>query len=324
MRAGDTRAGPRRPCRPDREPSSTRPTRIVAMAGVHPFIELLRAGRRRDHRRAQLATAACSPRRRSTTAFRESQAYYLGKVLECASFCAEPYGGKETVLGEVTRGRREGHRDASRRSAAPSPRSRATRCTSAPIRTSSMSPAARSTCRECRYEQVGEKTTRITGARFVAGAGVPRQARRRRQGRRALRRHGRHPRSVHDRHVDAVIAWAREQGARALRRAAATSCTTPCTAATASWASSSRCATGRRTSCASWCRASRRRAEMAEEVVHDRHAPDVLRAPARREGLGRLGRVRARRGAAREPGATAGRSTTRCAATIRSSCSRRT
>jgi hypothetical protein len=23
-------------------------------------------------------------------------------VLECASFCAEPYGGKETVLGEIT------------------------------------------------------------------------------------------------------------------------------------------------------------------------------------------------------------------------------
>jgi hypothetical protein len=28
-------------------------------------------------------------------------AFYLGKVLECASFCAEPYGGKETVIGEV-------------------------------------------------------------------------------------------------------------------------------------------------------------------------------------------------------------------------------
>ena len=26
--------------------------------------------------------------------FPEAQAYYLGKVLECASFCAEPYGGK--------------------------------------------------------------------------------------------------------------------------------------------------------------------------------------------------------------------------------------
>jgi hypothetical protein len=25
-----------------------------------------------------------------------------GKVLECATFCAEPYGGKESVLGEIT------------------------------------------------------------------------------------------------------------------------------------------------------------------------------------------------------------------------------
>src|SRR5439155_3610578 len=33
--------------------------------------------------------------------FPEAQAYYLGKVLECASFCAEAYGRKETVLGEV-------------------------------------------------------------------------------------------------------------------------------------------------------------------------------------------------------------------------------
>ena len=30
--------------------------------------------------------------------------YYLGKVLECASFCAEPYGGKEIVLGEIADG----------------------------------------------------------------------------------------------------------------------------------------------------------------------------------------------------------------------------
>src|SRR5436305_1758623 len=34
----------------------------------------------------------------------EPLAYYLGKVLECASFCAEPYGGKETVLGEIIDG----------------------------------------------------------------------------------------------------------------------------------------------------------------------------------------------------------------------------
>ena len=34
--------------------------------------------------------------------FPEGLAYFYGKVLECASFCAEPYGGKESVLGEIT------------------------------------------------------------------------------------------------------------------------------------------------------------------------------------------------------------------------------
>ncbi len=32
----------------------------------------------------------------------EGLSYYLGKVLECASFNAEPYAGKETVIGEIT------------------------------------------------------------------------------------------------------------------------------------------------------------------------------------------------------------------------------
>ena len=34
--------------------------------------------------------------------FPEGLAYFYGKVLKCASFCAEPYGGKESVLGEIT------------------------------------------------------------------------------------------------------------------------------------------------------------------------------------------------------------------------------
>src|SRR5499427_10789005 len=77
--------------------------RIVAMAGVHPYIELLRqnadviiGGRSSDS--AVFAAPAIH------AGFPENQSYYLGKVLECASFCAEPYGGKETVLGEVSDG----------------------------------------------------------------------------------------------------------------------------------------------------------------------------------------------------------------------------
>src|SRR5437879_3903247 len=75
--------------------------RIVAMAGVHPYLELLKQG----------ADVIIGGRSSDSCVFAapaihrgipENQAYYLGKVLECASFCAEPYGGKETVLGEAT------------------------------------------------------------------------------------------------------------------------------------------------------------------------------------------------------------------------------
>src|SRR5437899_9297395 len=34
--------------------------------------------------------------------FPEAAAYYLGKVLECASFAAEPFMGKESIIGTVT------------------------------------------------------------------------------------------------------------------------------------------------------------------------------------------------------------------------------
>ena len=120
---------------------------------------------------------------------------------------------------------------------------------------------------DCRYEQVAEKTTRITGARVHRRAGVPRQARGRgKVGERYVGMVGiRDPYTIA--HVDAVIGWARDQVRERFGEAAtATSCTTRSTAATASWASSNRCATSRRTSCASSSRASRPTAEMAEEV----------------------------------------------------------
>ena len=75
--------------------------RIVAMAGVHPYIALLRRAPTSSSA-AAAATAPSSPRRPSATGYPEALAYYYGKVLECASFCAEPYGGKESILGEIT------------------------------------------------------------------------------------------------------------------------------------------------------------------------------------------------------------------------------
>jgi hypothetical protein len=184
-------------------------SRIVAMAGVHPFIRLLQRGADviiggRSSDSCVFAAPAIHH------GFPESQAYYLGKVLECASFCAEPYGGKETVLGEVTQ-------DAVEVTAmAP-----AQRCTVASVAGPAMYERANPYYEHvaggtldmagCAYEQIAEKTTRITGARFreaaefrvkLEGAG--------KVGERYVGMVGiRDPYTIA--HVDAVIAWARDK-----------------------------------------------------------------------------------------------------------------
>ena len=139
--------------------------RIVAMAGVHPFIKLLEQGADvviggRSSDAAVFAAPAIHH------GFPEPLSYYLGKVLECASFCAEPYGGKETVLGEVTA--------ADVRVTAMHP---AQRCTIASVAGHAMYERSNPyqefvaggmlDMTRCRYEQVSERTTRITGPQFV-------------------------------------------------------------------------------------------------------------------------------------------------------------
>ena len=171
--------------------------RIVAMAGVHPFIELLKQGADviiggRSSDSCVFAAPAIHH------GFPAEQAYYLGKVLECASFCAEPYGGKETVLGEVTANAVE--------VTAMHP---AQRCTVASVAGHAMYERANPyfehvaggtlDMSECRYEQVGREDDAHYRARSSSRRGVSRQARGRGQDRRALRRHGRHPRPVHHR-----------------------------------------------------------------------------------------------------------------------------
>ena len=79
---------------------------IVAMAGVHPYRALLEQGcdviiGGRSSDSAIFAAAALH------RGFAEPEFDYLGKVLECASFCAEPYGAKETVMGEISAGQVE-------------------------------------------------------------------------------------------------------------------------------------------------------------------------------------------------------------------------
>lgn len=183
--------------------------RIVAMAGVHPFIALLEQGADviiggRSSDSCVFAAPAIHH------GFPEAQAYYLGKVLECASFCAEPYGGKETVLGVVTNDAVEVtamHPDQ--------------RCTVASVAGHAMYERSNPfhehvaggtlDMSACRYEQIAEKTTRITGAAFqrasefrvkLEGAG--------KVGERFVGMVGiRDPYTI--RHVDQVIEWAREK-----------------------------------------------------------------------------------------------------------------
>jgi hypothetical protein len=139
--------------------------RIVGMAGVHPFRALLEQGADviiggRSSDSALFAAAALH------RGHPEGLSYYLGKVLECASFCAEPYGGKETVLGEIV--------DGGVQVTAMHP---GQRCTVASVAGHAMYERSNPNhefvaggmldMSQCHYEQIAEKTTRVTGPRFV-------------------------------------------------------------------------------------------------------------------------------------------------------------
>ena len=183
--------------------------RVVAMAGVHPYLELLKAGcdviiGGRSSDSAIFAAAALH------RGFPEAQSYYLGKVLECASFCAEPYGAKETVLGEIT----PDHVEVT----AMHPEQR---CTIASVAGHAMYERSNPfhefvaggmlDMTDCHYEQVADKTTRVTGMKFdpapefrvkLEGSG--------KLGERFIGMAGiRDPYTIAN--VDAVIEWAREQ-----------------------------------------------------------------------------------------------------------------
>jgi hypothetical protein len=135
--------------------------RIVAMAGIHPYNRLLDMGADVviGGRSSDLALCA-GPAIRA--GFPEALAYYLGKVLECASFCAEPYGAKESVIGEISM------EDVKVTAMHPDQR-----CTVASVAGHAMYERSNPfyehalggelDMRECRYEQYDARTTRITG-----------------------------------------------------------------------------------------------------------------------------------------------------------------
>jgi hypothetical protein len=142
----------------------------------------------------------------------EADSYYLGKVLECASFCAEPYGAKETVMGWI-----EGE------GVSVTAMHPGQRCTIASVAGHAMyersSPffeyfvGGHIDMSNCHYEQTDPRTTRVTGSRFIPanpirvkleGAGKVGE---RYVGLAAIR----DPYTIA--HVDEVMAWARAQTA---------------------------------------------------------------------------------------------------------------
>lgn len=140
-------------------------TRAVAVAGVHPFVAALEQGADviiggRSSDCAVFAAPAIFE------GFPEDHAYYAGKVLECASFCAEPYGAKESVIATIT------HDDVKVTAMAPWQR-----CTVASVAGHAMYERSNPyfewfaggmlDMTDCVYEQYDERTTRVTGQRVV-------------------------------------------------------------------------------------------------------------------------------------------------------------
>ena len=194
--------------RPDLTPDVlARTDRLVAVMGVEPLIDALDRGA--DVVITGRSSDSClfaAPAIRA--GFPEAAAYYLGKVLECASFAAEPFMGKESIIGTVTA-------DA----VAVTAMHPGQRCTVASVASHAMYERANPffervaggalDMTHCRYAQADERTTRVTGFTFrrdpvyrikLEGAG--------KVGERARAIAGiRDPYTI--RHFDAVIAWAR-------------------------------------------------------------------------------------------------------------------
>lgn len=142
-------------------------TNIVAAMGVEPIAAALAAGAD-----VIIAGRACDPALFAAPLLHAGYpwdiAYFSGKLLECASFCAEPFAGKESILGFVEHD-----------GITLEPMSDYQRCTPGSVAAHAMYERADPT-REylpggyvdmsgCVYEAVDERRTRVSGSRWVPG-----------------------------------------------------------------------------------------------------------------------------------------------------------
>ena len=139
--------------------------RVVAMADIHPFVKLLDMGADViiGGRSSDVAPFAAPAIR---AGFPKELAYLMGKILECSSFCAEPYAGKESVIGEI-----------SATDIMVTPMLPTQRCTVGSVVGHTMYERSNPFYEHvasgvldmsgCQYEQYDERTVRITGPTFV-------------------------------------------------------------------------------------------------------------------------------------------------------------
>ena len=183
--------------------------RIVAVAGVHPYIRLLEMGAEViiGGRSSDCAIFAAPAIHKG---YPEALAYYYGKVMECASFCAEPYAGKESIMGEITM------QDVKVTAMLPEQR-----CTVASVAGHAMYERSNPyyeyflgghiDMRDCVYEQLTERTTRVTGPVYVPATDL--RVKLEGSGKVGERYVGivgvRDPYTIS--RIDEVIAWARQQ-----------------------------------------------------------------------------------------------------------------
>lgn len=187
----------------------------VAVMGPEPIQEALRRGAD-----VIIAGRSCDPALFAAPllehGFDKPIAYFAGKLLECASFCAEPFAGKESILGVV-------EPDA----IVLEPMSDYQRCTPASVSAHAMYertdpfreyfPTGCVDMSACRYEALDARRTRVTGPRWMPssrttikleGAG--------KVGERALMIIGiRDPNTI--RRVDEAVAWSRAKTAERFR-----------------------------------------------------------------------------------------------------------
>lgn len=183
-------------------------SRIVAVAGVDPFIRLMDMGAEVivGGRCGDVAFTAAPCIR---AGFPEALAYHMGKMIECASLVAEPFMGKETVIGTISQDDivitacHPGQRVTVASAAGHSMYERAN-----PFFEHALGGTLDMS--DCRYEQADERSCRITGARWLPDAAPKVKL----EGARKVGERYMGIVAVRDPHVirtiDAAIAWCRE------------------------------------------------------------------------------------------------------------------